>query len=111
MATERASERGDRKRQILHDLIRQHIGTVPYGLFFTVGEGKFLPNSAPDEEIEESSGNVLTKDGRVYSFWFGWDPNRQSPALVEWEEITAETSWLDDPEYQQARENLGFSAA
>ena len=77
-----------------------------YTYFFVGGEGCFLPLGEPGDEVEESSGYVLDHEGRVYFFWFGWDPVGQTPALVEWEQHTPEPSWEHDPEYQRARERL-----
>lgn len=75
------------------------------------GEGDFLPISTPDSPVEETSGYVVDKEGRVFSFWFGWDPNRQAPALVEWEPVEPEPDWTEEREYRDALHKLGLLAA
>jgi hypothetical protein len=79
MATE-TGRRTLRQRQILDELIRKR-GLLggEYGLFLVAGEGKFFLATSPWAEIEESSGFVLDKRGRVFMFWLGWDAERQGP--------------------------------
>ena len=82
-----------------------------YALFGVTGEGTLLPTSQPGEEIEEASGLLIDRAGRVFAFWLGLDAQRNEAALTDWEEISPEPQWGSDPEYQIARQNLGLPAA
>ncbi len=99
----------NRARQLL-DACVEAKGLRPgeYAYFFTTGEGIFLPISEPGDEVEESSGYVLDREGNVYFFWFGWDPDRQAPALSEWERQEPEPFWDEEDEYRRAREQLNL---
>ena len=105
----RTSERRTRQGDILNEMIQEQ-GMEPghYTLFFVTGEGRYLPGLS---EIEECSGCVLDDHGRVFSFWLGWDPIAERPALTEWEEETPDPAWANVGEYQRARERLGLAAA
>jgi hypothetical protein len=70
------------------------------------GEGHFLPISRPGDEVEESSGYVLDRAGRVFFFWFGWDPARGEPTLRRWRLVTPQPDWEDDLEYRRALERM-----
>lgn len=98
-----------RQSPLLHTLI-QAKGLRPgeYALFDVTGEGTFLPISRPGEEVEEASGLVIDRRGRVFAFWLGWDVERQEPALIDWEEIPPEPRWQTDAEYQKARQRVGL---
>jgi hypothetical protein len=104
-------KRGTVQRVLLDALIQQR-GLKPgeYSLFFVTGEGEFLPGGAPEDPIEEVSGYVLSKQGRVFSFWLGWDPDKQEVTLTEWQEVLPEPHWLTSAEYRRARERLGLPA-
>ena len=84
-------------------------GTFTY--FFVGGEGRFLPTGDDGEDVEESSGYVLDREGRVYFFWFGWDEARRVPALIEWEPHAPDPEWEQAPEYRRARERLHLMPA
>jgi hypothetical protein len=67
--------------------------------------------SEPGDEVEESSGYVLDRDGVVHFFWFGWDPARGAPILTEWEREEPQPHWKELAEYRQARERLHLAPA
>jgi len=58
--------------------------------------------------VEDASGHVIDKHGRVYAFWLGWDDLQQAPAFTMWEEVEPEPGWLENAEYRQARERVGL---
>lgn len=100
-----------RQRQLLHELIRRKgLETGEYALFDVTGEGKLLPMSQPGDEVEEASGLLLDRSGRVFAFWLGWDEERQEATLTDWEEVPVEPHWCSDPEYQNARRRVGLPA-
>jgi hypothetical protein len=78
-------------------------GVERYALFFTVGEGRFLPNGE-----EEISGSVLTPDGRSFGFWTAWDVARGRPCFRRWYEERPEPHWEHADEYRQARAAVGL---
>jgi hypothetical protein len=107
-----ALRRGTRNSTLLHELIRkQGYQASDYTLFFTSGEGLALPDRTPGGDVEERSGYLLDREGRVFFYWLGWDERAQAPGLIIWEEQQPEASWSDWPEYQRARERLGLAAA
>ena len=106
-----ALHRGARQTELLHERI-QGRGLRPgaYALFFVSGEGTALPISRPGDDVEETSGYVIDRAGRVYSFWFGWDAKERRADILEWEEVCAEPDWLSSPEYRAARALVGLPA-
>lgn len=108
MVTQEQTQRRTLARLLLEELIAER-GLSPnqYGLFFVTGEGSYLPTNAPDR-IEESSGYVLDRQGRVHSFWLAWDAERHRPAFTVWEEVEPEASWETVREYRDARQRLGL---
>jgi hypothetical protein len=62
----------------LPTLIAENVGE-PFGLFFCTGEGSFFPNGE-----EESSGMVVTRSGRHFGFWTGWDYEQNCLTLDQW---------------------------
>ncbi len=86
----------------LDTLIRQRL-PGRYAIVFDTVEGTCLPSGE-----EEQSGLVLNEDGRVFSYWLGWDQQQGVLALVQWDEITPEPRWLHDSEYRHALECLGL---
>jgi hypothetical protein len=100
--TQNSDRPSTRDAQVLGRLVKARV-FGPYAFFFVSGEGQFFPNG-----VEESSGFVLDHGGRVYSFWTGWNPDRQEVTLVEWESVDPEPAWIEDDEYRQAREALGL---
>lgn len=101
----------NRQREVLDSLLIER-GLEPgsYALFWVSGEGRYLP-TLEWEDIEETSGFVLDREGRVYTFWLGWDAERQCPRFVQWAQVSPEQNWRDDEEYREAREDLGLSVA
>lgn len=79
-------------------------GIERYALFFTTGEGRFLPDGQ-----EELSGSVLTQDGRCFGFWTGWDHGRGRPYFRRWYEEHPEPAWDESAEYRQARAAIGLA--
>jgi hypothetical protein len=102
MATHPESKPATREAQVLDRLLAAR-GIGQYGLFFVSGEGTFFPNG-----VEEASGFVVDHQGKVYTFWTGWDPRRQEVRFSQWEAIEPEPDWDDDDEYQDAREQAGL---
>lgn len=104
------SVRPSRDKDILDEKVQARVHTSRYALFFVSSEGRYLPAPGWDD-IEEASGYVLLPNGRVFSFWLGWDPTQEGPELIEWEEESPQESWLDSPEYRDARVAVGLLAA
>jgi hypothetical protein len=102
MASRPDSRPATREAQVLDRLITAR-GIGQYGLFFVRGEGEFFPNG-----VEESSGFVVDGQGRVYSFWTGWDEARQEVHFSTWEQVEPEPEWLEDEQSLQAREAVGL---
>jgi len=105
--------RWDTRQSRLLDALIQEKG-LPLGdqaLFGVTGEGELFPSSHAGEEIEEASGLLIDRNGRVFAFWLGCDAQRGEPALIEWEEVLPEPHWRTDSEYQDARRHLGLPAA
>ncbi len=92
------------------DQLLQEKGLSPetYALFFVVGEGTFFKVPGIPVPLETASGCVLDQSGVVHSFWMEQDAARVRPALTEWETIEPESSWSDEPEYQDARRRVGL---
>jgi hypothetical protein len=113
MSAEYSPRRGARQTELLHQCLRERSGLAPedYTLFFTTGEGRFLPISHLGDDVEEVSGFLLDRQGRVFYFWFGWDPVHQAPSLITWEQTHAEPHWAQSAEYRRARERLGLPQA
>lgn len=63
----------ERALTILEELCREQCLT-DFVTFGSVWEGVVLPGN-----VEERSGLILSRDGKVYSYWLGWDPNRTAP--------------------------------
>ena len=89
-------------RAQLDALVRER-GLKRWAYFFVTGEGRMFPNG-----VEESSGNVVTPDGRVYAFWTGWDARRRSMIFRVWEEDQPDPCWMRSSEYRRARERVGL---
>jgi hypothetical protein len=98
------------ERQLLDRLIRQqpHLGRRRYALFFVTGEGKYLPATTPNERLEQASGYVVDSHGHIFSFWLGWDAQRQQPALTRWRQVEPSPGWASDEEYREARAQVGL---
>src|SRR3954462_10442947 len=93
-------------RVLLDQLVQEKgLRAGDYAFFFVTGEGEYLPDSSstarrvgeqqeeyvlralrgPSPPVEETSGCVINRDGRVYSFWLGWDAEQGRPTLTIWE--------------------------
>lgn len=99
----------EREAEILHGLIQMH-GPIAgnYVLFFVTGEGRFLPISTPEQEIEEMTGYVLDRGGNHYSFWFAWDEAQNAPVLRQWDIVKPNPRWEKSKAYLHARKKLGL---
>jgi len=89
------------------DLLKQLVqpkGVGRHAFFFVSGEGSKMPNG-----VEEESGYVLDEQGRVFSFWLGWDAEHSKPALETWQQVQAEPHWLEEPEYCRAQKLVGLA--
>lgn len=84
-------------------------GLLPgtYAFFDTTVEGTFLPIGTEDDPVEEYSGNIVTRDGRHFFFWLGWDEQAAKPIMIHWHLVEPEKEWLDDTEYLEARKEVG----
>jgi hypothetical protein len=112
MFAEASQPSSDKTRALLDQLVQEKgLRAGDYAFFFIAGEGEYLPASAVGNEVEELSGNVIDRDGRVYSFWLGWDQTHHCPSLTTWEEELPEPHWSAVSEYRQARTLVGLSAA
>jgi hypothetical protein len=95
--------------RLLHRLIQgQGLTEGEYALFFVSDEGQSLPVGPTEGCVEEASGYVLDKTGRVFSFWLGWDPGLEEGAFTAWREVDPEPHWSTDPEYRRARKRVGL---
>jgi len=104
MTRTQTSHRHERQRETLHRLLRDR-GLHRYGLFFVTGEGTPLPDG-----LEATSGFVIDERGQVYSFWLGWDDDRQQAALTEWQPVEADPRWERSAEYRRARDRAATAA-
>jgi hypothetical protein len=61
---------------IIQGLVEEklNLASNEFELFGLQHEGKPLPGG-----YEEESGRILTKDGKVYSFWVTWDSRKTAP--------------------------------
>ena len=89
------------------DMLRRLVeagGLRDFAFFYVSGEGRMLPNG-----LEMTSGTVIDRTGAVYSFWTAWDDARGEPTLTRWRQLEPDPSWLEDPEYRDALDQLGLS--
>ena len=109
MATPALVKRRTPEMHLLEEVIAERgIRPGDYALFFTTGEGEYLPMDGPDP-IEETSGNLVDRLGRMFAWWVGWDPDRRRPALVDWERVEPEPDWSDAPEFIAAGRRLAIA--
>lgn len=102
MVANKATQPHPLRESVLHRLIRER-GLERFELFFVTGEGRGLPGG-----LEETSGCVVDAEGRVFSFWMGWDPEQHRLALTEWEAEDPDPRWDRIAEYRRARQALGL---
>ncbi|MDP3724428.1 MAG: hypothetical protein Q8R11_02215 [bacterium] len=103
--------------KILKRLLREK-GIEKYEIFHYIEEAsEVLPG-----EIFPVSGNILTREGKVYSFWLDWDEKKQDYSLgdVTLPDGTVDHYWSEEvdpfdhkatqknPQYQLARKKLGL---
>lgn len=96
------TEYDTRQRVVLDRLVREQIHE-DYAYFFVTGEGEFM-----DGGIEQASGCVIDRQGRIFSFWLGWNDRQRAIALTEWDEVDPEPRWDRSAEYRRARERVGL---
>lgn len=107
MATSTLVTRRTPEMSLLEAVIAERgIHPGDYALFFTTGEGEFMPTDGADP-IEETSGYLVDRSGRVFAWWLGWDPDRRRPTLVDWEQVEPESDWSEASEYVEARRLVG----
>ena len=102
MAIHSNSRSATREGKLLDRLVKAQ-GLRRYAFFFVSGEDERLPNG-----IETASGLVIDDQGRVFSFWTGWDTDRNQPTFAEWEQVEPEDAWLSSGEYREARQQVGL---
>ena len=89
------------------DLLEQLVharGVGRHAFFFVSGEGITMPNG-----VEEESGYVIDEQGRIFSFWLGWDAELGRTVFETWEQVQAEPHWCQEPEYRRARGVVGLT--
>lgn len=91
---------GDAER--LHALIAERV-PGRHAWFFVVPEGYALPDGTMAE-----SGFAINEQGRVFSFWTGWDATRNAFTFESWEQVEPEPFWSESAEYRQARQAVGL---
>lgn len=64
---------GKTSSEVCAELLRER-GITEYAYIFGVREGRKLPGG-----IEDESGMILVKDGRVLAYWLDWDLDRTAP--------------------------------
>ena len=110
--TRLATHRGERNTQLLEALIQaKGLAAGDYAHFFHTGEGRALPISKPGDDVEEQSGYVLDRQGRVFYYWFGWDRRKKAAALTTWQQVQPQEHWLRSAEYRRALEKMGLPVA
>ncbi len=74
---------------IIHQLLAER-GITKYEIVQPINEGRPLPGSPDDYEIESLSGTIVTPTN-VYGFWLDWDPINKKYTLGEhkdyWQEV------------------------
>jgi len=95
-------------RALLAALVQDRAGWLPddYALFFVTSEGMSLPGAYG--ALEEASGYAVHRHGDVVSWWLGWNPNLERPALTVWEPAQPQPRWRDSAEYRRARALVGL---
>lgn len=76
-----------------------------YVLFFNTGEGEFI-ETRPGYEIESQSGNLVTTNGKIYSYFINKDPGSNRPIITQWQEEPPQSSWAKSDEYQRALKRI-----
>ncbi len=90
-----------REAEIIHQLLAER-GITEYEVIGATPEGKDLPGSTYDGEIELLSGTVVTAT-TAYSFWLDWEEGGYT--LWHWREIDLNQT-LDKDEIVQAQQRL-----
>lgn len=77
-------------------------GLNRYAIWFAAEEGIEMPNGE-----EEMSGTLVNEDGRVFSFWTGWDETAARVVFTKWKKVKPRAEWMERRAYRQARELAG----
>jgi len=122
----------DSYKKFYKELLKDEgVETEDLEIFGASEEGRILPGG----EVEES-GSILTKEGRIYHYWLGWDPEKRAPdgskgyytlndkienpitgevspgfreaTLDEYKEFQEELDKGEDSEFTQAAKELGI---
>ena len=81
-----------RQEKILERLLKKK-GINKYQIVYSSGEGKSLPGSRFNWEIESESGFVITKEGKIFQYWFDWDEKQEEYTFSEWKELKKKKDW------------------
>ncbi|MBI1984927.1 MAG: hypothetical protein HYS60_02330 [Candidatus Wildermuthbacteria bacterium] len=77
--------------ELMTSLLKEHGIAGRWETFGTVNEGKMLPG------MESSSGSILTEDGRVFTYWTGWDEQKTAPDGTKgWYDLGEKSFWTDE---------------
>ena len=79
-------------------------GLKRYGRFAVTGEGTFMPDG-----YEETSGYLLSSEGKAFFFWTGWDESAQRTTFEMWQPTESQTGWESSEEYHAARVAAGLA--
>lgn len=101
------------KKQVFTNLLKEKGIEEEWVTFFSAGEGSISPHG-----IENESGYLLTKSGRLFSYFFEWAGDRYDLGdNGAWSEFVKGTSdgdgmWSEfenEPEFQDAKRKLSIT--
>lgn len=96
--------RSDSEHMALLDELIAERGVKRYGLYLLSGEALFTPDG-----YEETSGFVVSDDGRIFFFWTGWDETAHRVRFETWRPTEPQPGWQNSAEYQDARRAAGLA--
>lgn len=94
---------------VLHALLQDRLGPHCYGIYWSTGEGRYLPEWH-GVQLEEQSGHVVSAAGEHYFWWLGWSRRHQRPTFTRWRAVTPGADWAESDEYQRALRRAGIPA-